>query len=519
MADATTFPTQWGVPSGGGVGSLPPQGTLSSTLNAPINPSMLKPSAPPPVAVPPTPAPAPAPQPAANPPPAMMPPPARQPPISQAKVQDDPLIKEALRNFADERAAIKASGEAQIKAANLTAQGNADVAQQQADSERKLGDKQLAIMQQEAASDAPFVPTKDTLPQMGLMFALIGMIGSALGGKGTTMSALGAQEAMSGMLKGWQDGDAEEYQKQKDAYEANVKRLDRSVARAKEAYDIYQKEAASNISAAKANWDVKIAEANAPNLKATMDLKQAEVVEKQIEFLTKAQQHKEDLQKKMSDAAQKAQQDQLTAQGQQFLADYFASTGNFPNMGMGGAGARIGTINTLAAQGASGAATASQAANFATGKQSLALLTKQYDVASANEKVMVKNMAVAQNISPEAQKSVMPWLNKWEQTGSTQLGGKDVPPYATAIVTIADAYAKILSGNTGAAGATEGYRQQAASVINQALNTGQIAAVFNIIKQDAANKISGYGSQIAERKSAMVPGQKQGASAPTLSNW
>ena len=35
MADtATMFPTQWNVPAGGGLGALPPQSTLSGTLNA-----------------------------------------------------------------------------------------------------------------------------------------------------------------------------------------------------------------------------------------------------------------------------------------------------------------------------------------------------------------------------------------------------------------------------------------------------------------------------------------------------
>ena len=277
MADpALSFPTQLNVPTGGGAGSLPPQSTLSSTLNAPISPSMLKPSAPPPAAPAAAPPVAqPAPQPAA-----MLPPPTQR--AGGFMLPDKNIEKRLEDNQQNIITGSQDLGRLQANVATTTAQAGADVARQKDESDRALFNKQLGIIQQEAQADAPFVPTKENAGTMALAFAMIGMIGSSLGGKNTTMSALGAQEAMTGMLKGWQEGDAEKYQEAKDAYNDNVAHLQRSVALAKDAFDIYQKEAASDISAAKAKWDVKIAEANAPVLAKTAEIRGFEQVGEMI---------------------------------------------------------------------------------------------------------------------------------------------------------------------------------------------------------------------------------------------
>lgn len=266
MADpALAFPTQWNIPTEGAGGNTA-SGALSQTLNAPISPAMLKPMpALQPVSKP-APAAPPAPQPAAMLPPAT-------PPSGTMMLPDRNIEKRLEDNQGKIIAGSQQLGQLQGNVATTTAQAGADVAQQQSDSDRKMYNDRLGILQQEADADKPFVPTKENSATMALVFAMIGMIGSSLGGKHTTMSALGAQQAMTGMLKGWQEGDAEMYQQQKDAYDANVARLQRSVALSKEAFDTYQKEAASDINAAKAKWDVKIAEANAPVLAKTAELK------------------------------------------------------------------------------------------------------------------------------------------------------------------------------------------------------------------------------------------------------
>ena len=506
MADATTFPTQWGVPSGG-AGSLPPQSTLSSTLNAPISPSMLKPSAPPPPVAPPAPA-APAPQPAP-----MLPPPTTAP-RGGFMLPDPGIVKGYDANSAQIVAAQEQLGQQQGAEGIVKAQGGEDIARQQNESDRQLFNKQLGILQQEAQADAPFVPTKDSLPSMALAFALIGMIGSALGGKSTTMAALGAQQAMTGMLKGWQDGDAEKYKEQKDAYDANVAHLQRSNALAKEAFDIYQKEAVSDINLAKAHWDVNIAKADAPVLATTAKLKGYDQVQDQLKFHEEANGKLVEANNKIVEASQKLAQTQalggLTDETANFLAQNYLTTGQMPALGMGSANIRTAILNKAAqmaaANGVSGSDLAGIAAGYVSGRTALSMLTKQYDAASSNENAMLANMKVAEKAEPRAQMSAMPFLNKWLQTGSTSVGMEGAPAYATAIVTVADKYAKVLSGSTGAAPASDASRAQAFQIINPYLNQGQIGEVFKIMRQDTDNTKKSYLDQIAEQKSALTGG-------------
>lgn len=66
-----------------------------------------------------------------------------------------------------------------------------------------------------------FVPTKDTVQDLAGVFSLIGILGTALGkgsGHGQAMASL---SAMTGMLKGWQEGRHDLYEKEKAEFEKN----------------------------------------------------------------------------------------------------------------------------------------------------------------------------------------------------------------------------------------------------------------------------------------------------------
>jgi len=72
-----------------------------------------------------------------------------------------------------------------------------------------------------------FHPTKDNMETLTGLFSIIGLVGFAMGGSGK-QSALLALNSMSGMMKGWQQGRADLYKREKDEYEkqvANVKRI------------------------------------------------------------------------------------------------------------------------------------------------------------------------------------------------------------------------------------------------------------------------------------------------------
>ena len=62
-----------------------------------------------------------------------------------------------------------------------------------------------------------FHPTKDNIQDLATLFSLIGVIGVAMGGSGK-QSAMMSLNAMSGMMKGWQQGRADLWKKEKEEF-------------------------------------------------------------------------------------------------------------------------------------------------------------------------------------------------------------------------------------------------------------------------------------------------------------
>jgi hypothetical protein len=68
-----------------------------------------------------------------------------------------------------------------------------------------------------------FHPTKDNIQDLATLFSLIGVIGVAMGGSGK-QSAMMSLNAMSGMMKGWQQGRADLWKKEKEEFDKNMQR-------------------------------------------------------------------------------------------------------------------------------------------------------------------------------------------------------------------------------------------------------------------------------------------------------
>lgn len=163
-------------------------------------------------------------------------------------------------------------------------------------------------------------------------------------------------------------------------------------------------------------------------------------------------------------------------------------------------------------------------ANHATVKadtSSLNNLTKMTDAAESFEKTATKNFDLALSQAKDAVPTDSgPWLNKWVETGETQFGDENVPPYTAALLTAANEYAKIMSGSTGSQGSTVDSRREAAELFSPYLNAGQIAHVVAIAKQDMANRKASLYGQVDEVKQRLKtagsnkPTAEQGEAAP-----
>jgi len=69
-----------------------------------------------------------------------------------------------------------------------------------------------------------FHPTKDNIESLSTLFGLIGVIGASLGGAGK-MSATTSLNAMGGMMKGWQQGRADLWKKEKEEFDKGMQQV------------------------------------------------------------------------------------------------------------------------------------------------------------------------------------------------------------------------------------------------------------------------------------------------------
>lgn len=144
-------------------------------------------------------------------------------------------------------------------------------------------------------------------------------------------------------------------------------------------------------------------------------------------------------------------------------------------------------------------------ANAATVKAdsaSLSSLQKMTDAATSFEKTAAKNFDLALSLSKGAVPTNWgPLVNRWIESGETQFGDEDVPPYVTAMLTGANEYAKIMSGSTGAQGSTVDSRREAAELFSPYLNKNQIDRVVAVAKADMHNRMESLNGQIDDIKS------------------
>ena len=145
--------------------------------------------------------------------------------------------------------------------------------------------------------------------------------------------------------------------------------------------------------------------------------------------------------------------------------------------------------------------------------RSLSNMTRMADAATSFERTASQNFDLALQLSKDAVPTDWgPWLNKWIESGETQAGNTDVPPYVTAMLTAANEYAKIMSGSTGAQGSTVDSRREAAELFSPYLSQGQIQRVVGIAKADMANRKQSLYGQIDDIKARL---HSAGSGEPT----
>ena len=213
----------------------------------------------------------------------------------------------------------------------------------------------------------------------------------------------------------------------------------------------------------------------------------------------------------------------LSEDGVALAAEKYLMLGSLDYLGMGVNANRTAIINKAAEMAKAAGLTPDQLmaarAEVKSDVASLSNVTKIADSMTAYENTALDNMKVVLSKMPAGiGPTAIPFIDNWVLTGEAELGDKDVPPYATALITVANEYAKVISGASGAQGATVDSRREAAEMLKRGFNEGQIVGTFDTMKQDMDNKKVEYNTQRNVIKDRISDSVKPKATTSSTSN-
>ena len=140
------------------------------------------------------------------------------------KSLDEQLVESATAKGGLE----KAQTEQQAKTSAEMAAGEKGLSETYAKSMAEDPTRALVGQKTQERADMKFVPTQETVQDLGTLFTITNLLGFMIGGK-SKGNAQAAMSAMNGMLEGHQKGRADVYKKEKDIFDENIKTLDKTI--------------------------------------------------------------------------------------------------------------------------------------------------------------------------------------------------------------------------------------------------------------------------------------------------
>jgi hypothetical protein len=194
-----------------------------------------------------------------------------------------------------------------------------------------------------------------------------------------------------------------------------------------------------------------------------------------------------------------AEEQGLSPEAVKLLAGKYLANGQLPPMGMGKAAAanRTAILNEATSQAKALGLDANDliagtASVKATGA-ALSKMTAMRSQISASENTVLKNADFALSLAPKGGGPTgIPVLNRWIQAGRKDVAGDaDVAAFNSALGTVADEYAKVMTTNTGSGGGatSDSARQEAYRRLNGAMTQDQLHSVIGAMKTEMANRV------------------------------
>lgn len=162
--------------------------------------------------------------------------------------------------------------------------------------------------------------------------------------------------------------------------------------------------------------------------------------------------------------------------------------------------ANVGAIYKRAAELAKAKGQTAEAALFnsksiKSDQVSLTNLTKQSDMITSFESTARKNLDMLVAQSAKVPRASWPIINKAIVKGELATGDPEAAKYMAIVKPFVDEYAKILSGQTGSAGASDTARREAAEIISPYFNENQIKQLAPFIRQELKNRTDSLSEQ------------------------
>ena len=151
-----------------------------------------------------------------------------------------PSMQPVIDQFKDASQKLNAASNAEAAGQARYDTANAAVQSSEAADIRGAYAKEQADLGSIDAQMQPFKPTQDTIKTMIPLFAMVGMLAAGIGGKRSSMAGQNAQAALTGMVQGWNKGQADVVAQQKTIYDENVKYLQDTAKRVKDAFADYK---------------------------------------------------------------------------------------------------------------------------------------------------------------------------------------------------------------------------------------------------------------------------------------
>lgn len=186
----------------------------------------------------------------------------------------------------------------------------------------------------------------------------------------------------------------------------------------------------------------------------------------------------------------------LDPQTVDYIAEQYRRTGKMPPLGYGTASVGLRSqVLARAAQmnhdeGGSPSDDIAAQAYLKAGTSGLTKVVGYRNMVESFEQTADKNADMALSMMDKgAGPSGSPILNRWVQYGRKEIAGDpDVTAFNAALTTFKNEYAKIMSGQTGAAGTSDSARAEADELINNSMTPDQIRKTIQTMKMEMENR-------------------------------